>query len=338
MLRRLARLFLPAAATASPSVGPDRVPVTMHWFDGTSMPIPDWQRIGDSAPTDSGDARLHAYWDSAAHAWLDAGVARLGEGYRVRGSDDFLLLSTLDSRQGDLFLATCQRMLARIRRSLGELADDGGHGRHVVMVFEHPDDYYAYIGHYYPDDGEYAMSSGMFLQFGYGHFVMPLEAIDAMEPVIAHELTHRLVSHLPIPAWLNEGLAVNTEHAMFPHLASPHAQLYSQREITAQHAAYWNADSIQTFWSGKSFLATDDGNRLSYDLATRITALAAREDVPFRAFVRHADLRDGGVGAEHHLGVSIGDLAHAVLGDGPWQPQPETWQDGVERGQFHFVG
>ena len=104
--------------------------------------------------------------------------------------------------------------------------------------------------------------------------------------------------------------------------------------MAAQHAAYWDEESIQTFWSGKSFLRTDDGNRLSYDLATKIAALAARNDPAFRTFVANAHMQDGGVGAEHHLGFPIANLAEAVLGEGPWQPQPESWHEGIERGQF----
>jgi hypothetical protein len=332
MLKHLTRLFSrpqPVAAIARP-----RVAVQLPWFADTELPIVDWERLheGDAAGLE-GDA-AHALWDSAAQGWLEALRDALGDHYGITGSDDFLLLSSLESRPAELFLAACQRMRARILRNLGTLAGDDGWGRHVVMVFEDPDDYYAYVGHYYPEGGEYAMSSGMFIQAGYGHFVMPLEQIDTMEPVIAHELTHCLLAHLPIPAWLNEGLAVNTEHTMFPQLAAPHAQLYFPHELAAQHAAYWNADSIQAFWSGKSFLATDDGNRLSYDLAKKITALAARDETAFRAFVSHAHLQDGGLAAEHHLGFPVAHLVEAVLGDGPWQPQPGTWRDGIERGQF----
>lgn len=332
MIRRLARLFS-RSAPAAPARQAPRVPVDMHWFDGTVLPLVDWERT--TAPAQGLDAAsADLYWTSAALEWLEALNAALGDHYRVDRSADFLLLSNLLPRPAEVFLATCQRMHARIGRSLGTLAAGHGRGKHVVMVFEEPDDYYDYVSHYYPEGGEYAMSSGMFIQAGYGHFVMPLAAIDAMEPVIAHELTHCLLAHLPIPAWLNEGLAVNTEHTLFPHLAAPGAQLYYPHETAAHHAAYWNADSIQTFWSGKSFLATDDGNRLSYDLAKAITALAARDDAAFRAFTAHADLRDAGLSAEHHLGYPIAHLVEAVLGEGPWQPRPDTWTQGVEHGQF----
>ncbi|WP_269789836.1 hypothetical protein [Stenotrophomonas sp. Iso1] len=311
-----------------------RVPVQMHWYGGTQLPIADWERISQDAPAEQDAEAVHVYRTSAAREWLEALNQQLGEHYRITESADFLLLSNLRDRPAVVVLETCQRMLSRISRSLGELAVEPGMGKYVVMVFGDMDDYYAYVSHYYPDDGEYAMSSGMFIKAGYGHFVMPLEILETMEPVIAHELTHCLLQHLPIPAWLNEGLAVNTEHTLFPQLASPSAQLYFPHEIAAQHAAYWNEESIQTFWSGKSFLATDDGNRLSYDLAKKITALAAGDERAFRAFVAAAQMSDGGLSAEQHLGFPLHNLLEAVLGEGEWTPQPDTWMQGTERGQF----
>ncbi len=335
MIRQLARLFSrPGLAALAVPVATPRVAVEMYWRAGTELPIPDWQRIGDAEPHGLDDAAAHRYWTSAALSWLEALSGALGARYQIRQSGDFMMMSSLEERPAALFLASCQRMLARIKRSLGPLADDSGCGKYVVMVFEDPDSYYTYVAHYQPGGGEYAMSSGMFIQAGYGHFVMPLDAIEEMEPVIAHELTHGLLTHLPIPAWLNEGLAVNTEHMIFPQLAASGAQLYRPHEVVAQHAAYWNADSIQAFWSGKSFLRIDDGHRLSYDLARKITALAAKDDAAFRAFVCDAHMQDGGLSAEHHLGYPIADLLEAVLGEGVWQARPETWNEGVEGGQF----
>jgi len=317
---------------ATPSL--PRVPVRMHWYDGTQLPIADWGRISEDAPAQMDAEAVHIYRTSAAREWLEALNHRLGEHYRITESGDFLLLSNLMDRPGEVFLASCQRLLGRIRRNLGALAVEQGMGKHVVMVFADEDDYYAYVSHYYPEDGEYAMSSGMFIKAGYGHFVLPLSILDSMEPVIAHELTHCLLQHLPIPAWLNEGLAVNTEHSLYPQLAAPGAQMYFPHEIAAQHAAYWNPESIQLFWSGKSLLAADDGNRLSYDLAKKITALAAGDERAFRKFVAAAQMSDGGLAAEQHLGYPVQNLLEAVLGEGDWAPKPEAWMQGVERGQF----
>lgn len=335
MLDRLRR-FLKRRPTdeGAPVAGlPDSVPVEMAWWDGTRLPIADWERIGSGEPAGD-DVQVHAYWNSAAMRWLEALGQALGPEYRLRHAQDFFLLSALPERQAQLFLSFCQRVLRKVRGNLAELADDSGYGRYVAIVFADQDPYYDYISHYFPDGGEYAMSSGVFLQYGYGHFALPEAGLEAMEPVIAHELTHSLLSHWPIPAWLNEGMAVNTEQALFPQLADPRAQLYRPDELAAQHAAYWDDASIQAFWSGKSFLRADEGSRLSYDLAAKITALAARDDRAFRAFVRHAHVDDAGAGAQERLGYPIAHLVDAVLGEGRWTPQPAQWREGVERGRF----
>jgi len=297
----------------------------------TRLPIPDWDLIAEGDAADASAAAHDAYWTSAAGHWLVAMQDALGDGYRVDASDDFLLLSDLPQREVEVFFAFCQSVRRRIARNLGELAMPREGGKHVVLVFADGDAYYDYIGHYFPEGGEFAMSSGMFVHGGYGHFALTRGEMEHMQPVIAHELTHCLVAHLPIPAWVNEGMAVHTEHALFPHVAH---QLYFPQELQARHVAFWNADTIQEFWSGKSFLRVDEGNELSYDLAKRLTTLAVRNEGAYRAFVRHANRSDGGVSAQDHLGYPVHHLIHAVLGEGDWTPRPAQWRDSVEGGQF----
>jgi hypothetical protein len=155
--------------------------------------------------------------------------------------------------------------------------------------------------------------------------------MHVMEPTIAHELTHCLIQHLPLPAWLNEGIAVNTEHRLSP----PPRPLFTPEEMQEKHLAFWNAATIQEFWSGKSWLRPDEANMLSYDLAKHVVAMIARDFGTFRAFANAADAADSGdAAAREHLGYPVAHLAEAVLGEGSWEPKPETWQEGVERGQF----
>lgn len=74
---------------------------------------------------------------------------------------------------------------------------------------------------------------------------------------------------------------------------------------------------------------------LSYDLAKHFVMLAAADIKTFSAFANAADAADSGDrAAAEHLGYSVKHLAEAVLGDGSWEPRPETWAQGVETGQF----
>jgi hypothetical protein len=338
MLKSLRSLFGGTTASAASPVAREVTvfdPVEMVWYDDTRLPLPVWESIADAERPEWTPAEHDAFRTVAAGHWLQAMAGALPSRYRIHASEDFLLLSALEDRPVEVFMQFCQSLRRRIVRNLRDIAVPRSGGKHVVIVFAGEDEYYDYIAHYYPDDGgEYAMSSGMFIQHGYGHFALFEGEMEHMQPVIAHELTHCLLSHLPIPAWLNEGLAVNTEEAIFPHLADPQRSLYFPHEIKAKHAAFWNADTIQEFWSGKSFLRSDDGNMLSYDLAKRITAVAARAEDAFRAFVLDADMRDAGLSAEHWFGYPLEHLVIPMLGEGDWRPSPGRWQTGVEGGQF----
>jgi hypothetical protein len=170
---------------------------------------------------------------------------------------------------------------------------------------------------------------------GYGHLVLVASELDSMEPTIGHELTHALVSHLPIPAWLNEGLAVNTEHGLVPHLAHPSNAPYTPGEMARKHASHWNVVTIQEFWSGKSFTRAGDGVALSYDLAQKMFAIAARDFERFRAFCCSASWEDSGeAAAREHYGFPIDHLLESVLEPGPWKVAPTMWREGIERGAF----
>ncbi|MDH5835258.1 hypothetical protein [Luteimonas kalidii] len=298
----------------------------MHWRAGTRFPIPAWEAMSATV-RQADNAVLDRYFTAAARQWLDALGTALPDGEYVRqAAANFLLLSSLPGRTATLVLDRCEQALRAIRTRLGPLACDGGHGPYVVMVFASRETYYDYLDHYSPAGGDHAPSSGVFINDGYGHFASWHDGLDDLEPVVVHELTHALLTHLPLPVWLNEGIAVNVEQALLPRMADPRLRLYSPAEMHARHLGWWNRERIQAFWSGKAF-RVGDGEELAYDLAATITRLAAKQDESaFRAFVLAARWEDAGQGAETELGFPLVHLVEAVLGEGEWEPRPAEWR------------
>lgn len=332
-MKFLQRLFGPRV-TSAPLSRPASA-TNLLWRMDASLPIPDWEAYHERAPVAANDAELHVWWGAVAHGWVDALQASLGAGsHAVAWSESFLLLSAMPARQNQLVLQVCERIRRHILRVLDGTASAEGFGPIVVLVLADAETYYRYIANYGDSDAQ-ALSGGVFIDGGYGHFVTVSNQVDELEPILAHELTHCLLRHLPLPTWVNEGLAVCCEHGLVPHTGDPRYALYTPGEMAARHAGFWTAETIQQFWSGKSFLRPDIGNSLSYDLAERLVQRFARPGKPLRDFLLAVDAADGGAAAARDwFGLELEQLVTGVLGPGPWAPQPELWASGVEHGQF----
>ena len=260
--------------------------LSIAWKTSATLPIPDWDEI--AAPEGKTAAELHKLWNGIAHAWLAELSTSLGTEYKIAESPEFLLLGALTERQQRLVLDYAERTRKRVLNLLSDIARDEGYGRTVILAFDSADRYYEYVANYYPDTSEgeeFAFSSGMFIDSGYGHFVFVADDLTRVEPVIAHELTHALVRHLLLPLWINEGIAVRTERRLCPTVGG----YFTVPELKSKYASFWNNETIQEFWSGKSWRRPDDGNALSYELATTFVGLAARDWPAFASFVCAAD-------------------------------------------------
>jgi hypothetical protein len=195
----------------------------------------------------------------------------------------------------------------------------------ILLVLDDSDVYYRYLSIYYPRDGEFAMSGGVFIDAGCPHFVTVRRDLSATEPVITHELTHSALSYLRLPKWLDEGIAVNSEHRLSPsgHLGAP-------KDMHQRHLRFWNEHTIQEFWSGRAFDRQDDGNLLSYDLARILVAHFSRDWQAFARFVHNAQRHDGGDGAARDvLDVDLGQCVCSLFGfeaTPDWSPSGEEKQ------------
>jgi hypothetical protein len=314
----------------SPGVPDFDIPASLAEANG--LPLLDWDAAHAWVEAIPAEARRAEAWSACERAWLQHLGAALGGRYRLRGAGSALLLSSLEGHVAEATLAFVNKTVQRILRVLDGVAESHPWGHDILIVFDDEDTYYRYVSHYYAEGGEFAASGGMYLHHGCGHFVTVKADLQAIEPVIAHELTHACLSHLSIPAWLNEGLAVNTEQRLCP------TRLPDAREMQRRHRSFWGPQEVQQFWSGKSFLRPDEGNELSYDLARILVAQFAADWDRFRPFALAARFEDAGeAAAREHLGLGLGELVAALLEEEPaahWSPDPAAWHDTPERGGF----
>ncbi|QNA88010.1 hypothetical protein G4G28_05090 [Massilia sp. Dwa41.01b] len=254
-----------------------------------------------------------------AKAWLMHMREACGPEFRLFETEHAFILSPLESgvlRATGIFMATTRR---RITAVLRDLAVFPAGSKSVLLVLHDEDAYYQYVSAYYPDNGEFSFSSGMFINSSVPHFVVPLAELAAIEAVIAHEMTHSALSHLTLPRWLDEGLAVNTEQRLtgVPRL------IYTPHELHEKHLRYWGTAEMQQFWTGESFFRTDDGNLLSYELARILVSHLSADWDRFTRFVTHAQREDGGgLAAREHMNVELGALVCALLE----QPFSADWE------------
>jgi hypothetical protein len=245
----------------------------------------------------------------------------LGGGSRIRRSLNFLCLSDLDEETTRSVLSYAESVIGIIRDSLRGAAWTGYHGKHVLLVFSDPDDYYAYVS-YYCAEGSHPLSGGVFIRDGYAHVALPHCDARSAEHVLIHELVHNLLCHLRVPPWLNEGLAMEIERRVQRH------PFPVDQELVGRHAGHWDEKNIQAFWAGTTFDEPGESFELSYSLAEIFVVLLAERGAGFINFIMNADWRDAGQDAALNcMGTDLGELAAGFLGPGNWRPQRKAISD-----------
>ena len=321
------------AAPTELVVGDSVFDLPRHLAYREGYPAVDWDAVQSWSSSLGPDDLQGQAWSAAEKAWLLHMRAALGQAFRLRESSNAMLLSSLEPNVARSTLDYMERTLQRVVKVLDGIAVVPPLGKDILLVFDDDERYYRYVSRYYPDAGEFAFSGGMHINAGCSHYVTVKNDLRVIEPIIAHEMTHGCLGHLPLPAWLNEGLAVNVEQRISPTPSS-----HTPQQLRAKHLSFWGESEIQELWSGKSFLRADDGNLLSYALARLLVEQMSRDWEPFKRFVLDADGADAGaVAAGEHLDIDLGEFVCALLEKAPspmWAPDPSAWDGAPERGNF----
>jgi hypothetical protein len=302
-------------------------PLAQHLQAHHGYPIADWEKVRAWVDGLEPEARRNEAWTACERAWLLHFRDALGTGFRLDESDSAALVSSLEPGVARAKLDYIARTVRRIGAVLEGIAQLAPWGKDILIVFDDEETYYRYVSYYYPEKGEFAFSGGMHIGTGCSHFVTMKGELSQIDATIAHEMTHACLGHLPLPLWLNEGLAVNTEHRL---TGAPRLSLGAPERLHERLRRFWSVVSIQQFWSGESFQRPGDSNELSYALARIMVEQLAKDWQPFAEFVRRADRADGGAAAAREcLGLDLGELVTALLErETPksWSPQPEKWE------------
>jgi hypothetical protein len=189
-------------------------------------------------------------------------------------------------------------------------------GPRIVMLFADVDHYYDYIDRFYPDSGEFGGSGGICVTHDYFHVVVGPGDFGRRQSTLAHELMHLALAPLPLPLWLNEGVAQMMQEVLLGAVG-----FRIDHELVQRHQALWRRQGLQKFWTGESFDGEDE--ELSYHLAEVLTRnIRADYTAAFIPFVASADWRDAGdAAASEALGADLGEIAARFLGPGDWRPQ-----------------
>jgi hypothetical protein len=300
----------------------------IEWHEG--FPYLRWDRVTQWVTGFPTDEEAASAWEACCSGWQRHLRDALGAGYRIDESPAAVVLSSLDANQAQATLEFMEKTQRRIVHVLQGIARLPELGNELLIVIDDEDAYYRYVSHFYPDTGEFAFSGGMHINDGASYYVTTKADLRAIEPVIAHEMTHGCVGHLSLPLWLNEGLAVNTEHT----LVGAGRPLESPAEMHAKHRKFWGPAQIQEFWSGASYRRPDEANRLSYDLGRVLVEQLSRDWPRFAAFANAAHYADAGAAAaREHLGMELGVLVAALLEKEPtnaFEPDPKAWAEAVD--------
>lgn len=277
------------------------------------FPRPQWKIVRTWLEKNIAEDDLSAAWQEIAWTWLSRLREHLGGSYSVSQSTNFILLTNRDINARQFILRTSETAVQLLVHWLGVVAEKRGHGKHVILDFDTIENYYDYVSYFYATDAGVRASGGVFLRKGYQHIALP--PLPRPQDTLIHELTHNRLSHLPLPSWLNEGIAVTIERKIGGNKGGR-----LDRDLHRKHREYWTTETIVAFWTGDSF-DDDEGEviHLSYSLAETLVDLMVQEFPSFMDFVAHAQRDDAGQAAARKVfGVDLNEIAAIFLGPGDW--------------------
>jgi hypothetical protein len=301
------------------------IPGAVEIIDG--FPRVHWSRVRKAAEVYAKHPALDQIWTELAAQWLGIVSRQLGGDYRICESDHLLSAQVPQAARHLLEIgdAAYNRLAGLLRRE----SHPRGMGKHAILLFDTTASYYDYISYFYAEtDRGYGASSGVHISRGYRHTAINNKS-SAVLRTLVHELAHDMVDNLPLPRWLNEGIAQFSED-LVPGYRAP---IIDSAAVRLQRR-YWSWFGIDHFWNGRGFLLKPS-QRVSYQLAEvlfRNLCADRNRRAGLGEFIGSAHRDDAGAAAcEKCFGVSLAELVEEFLGPGDWEPHLKKSENFVSR-------
>lgn len=321
MLGRLSKLFSNSGKVSSAeiAVAPTEISVSnapafllpQFFIRHENMPLLDSNRLANWL-NDNVAVEFHAaIWEEVKCAWLLHVRDALGAGFQVTESKTALLLSSLNHNMAGTTANFMSNALEQAMKVLDGIAQAPHEGKDILIVFDEAESYCRHLSFFYPGAATHGMSRGMYIRAGVRHFVAVKADLYAIQSVMVHEMTRNCLAHLPLPLWLEAGIAMNAERQLVNKKSCGGC---GSQQLHHKLLAYWDEREIQEFWSGASFQRADEGVQLSYELARIMVELLAKDWQLFRSFVTHAHADDAGDSAARaRLNLDLGEFVCVLL-------------------------
>lgn len=312
----------------SSSAPEPQLPAPLDSFDTTTLrptlivrsglPQIDWDLanlwISRHHPDASDSAQVRR---AVVAAWLDELKASLRQPHVCGRQPAFESITPASGSVGTRALTAASRSLTMLQSSLAPIRGDAPIPPFALVALATNADYLSFISHFYPDDGHWATTGGLYLAGDEDHF--PILAINTVpghgvENTVAHELTHHALRDRNLPPWLEEGYTQMMEERL-----TGHNNFELTHELADQQRDRWQGYALSAFLDGSAFHSPEDEDqKLAYHLSQWIIRRALDESPKkFFAFTRDCLLHDPEEACLKNLGQTPQELIHHLTGISP---------------------
>lgn len=245
--------------------------------------------------------RVRDAWLTAEIQWLQQLGRSMPGDYKLFQSPQSLLLAAMPRGAGRDASGLIEKTLDTIDSILPGVVKDSSQGKHLVLCLERVDDVKRYMADFGDDTCDW---SGLCIGAEAPHVVMRGSVLS--ESILVHELTHACTSHLDMPHWLSEAMALRMEQILGAGACGA---------LPRDCRRWWQEHDLQVFWNGEAFRGGGEKRSQSYVLAMHLLdAICLRRPKRLASFIRGASRDDGGrQAARDHLEQDLESIMEDLL-------------------------